>query len=714
EFILPAGALDFGGRVFVSVNGELTTGTFVGANTDLDEWAGNRQLFLMRGEPRDARTTIWLKGPPSMGDTVSALMSRSPGGFMASHERWLVESRVPAGKRSAHEHRLVSKCPELAASVDGMNLANLTSMEYLNRRRQLLEEAHKTDPDKPNFEGAHHFLGEDDVGAGTLVAPSLRTHVAGEFARDAAIEKERRKAREARCIRRGALSDVNDSLTGLNALHGCERSAVSVPNEAQRQAQRRLLRTARAAGRQPVSLQGVLDPDAALALAQFESLLAEPDVRQCGDIRDLCQYFCLPKISRAEALRAGISLKDLDDSSDFVYPAMKVVATDASPSDMGVTEATVPRDVVSQAGRPARLTVRKRPAGRLEGPPVPLRRPAAAPVPLRRLAAAPGRGKRRPRLQAALAAKRTSPATATSLSACEQAAVGPGARLSYQKYYDAFLAFVGEPAEDLDELEVQVLSMLDTFLDAGCTKADADFLVAPVKDALPKATGPRTLPRVQRALKGYAKKSPPRSRAPVPLEVAAAAISGLLSLGERDAALQVMTMFSTFIQPGALRKVLVKNLLRPTRAGGAMGTWSLLLAPTEGDPLAPLREGGARPRPLTKTGTSDEAVPLDNPQWLGPLLARHAHGRQNHSPLFTTEGGAMAVLFRKVTAVQGLQVKTRGHWSQDSSVKRYAKPGMVEQLLAALSPAARAHGEVQRTRLEDLFAGRARASWPVL
>jgi len=356
-----------------------------------------------------------------------------------------------------------------------------------------------------------------------------------------------------------------------------------------------------------------------------------------------------------------------------------------------------------------------------------------------RPAAAAARGPLRPRLQAAIAGKRAPPATASSLSACEQAAVGPGARLSYQKYFDAFLAFVGEPAEDINELELQVLSMLDMFLDAGCTKSDADFLVASVKDALPRATGPRTLPRVQRALKGYAKKLPPKSRAPVPREVAAAAISGLLSVGELDAALQVMTMFSTFIRPGALRRVLVKDLLRPTRAAGAMGTWSLLLAPTEEDPLAPLRPERALPRQLTKTGTSDEAVPLDNPQWLGPLLARHAHGRVALSPLFTTESGAMAVLFRKVTVAQGLhdvclyqlrhggasedvlsarrtlaEVKTRGHWAQDSSVKRYAKPGMVQQLLAAMSPQARAHGEAQWTRLDDLFSGRARSSWPVM
>ena len=43
-----------------------------------------------------------------------------------------------------------------------------------------------------------------------------------------------RTGQRRRCIRRDVLSDVNDSLMGLNALYGCERSSVSVPNEAQR------------------------------------------------------------------------------------------------------------------------------------------------------------------------------------------------------------------------------------------------------------------------------------------------------------------------------------------------------------------------------------------------------------------------------------------------------------------------------------------------
>ncbi|CAK0822112.1 unnamed protein product, partial [Prorocentrum cordatum] len=518
EFMYPAGALDFGGRVFVTVGGGITTGPFVAADADLDARAAERQLFLMRGEPRLLPRRQPAEPAPFTSDALllrkdARMEIRLKGGFMASHERCLVESRVPASSRSAHEHKVVSKALELAHAVDWVNLANLTCMEHLNRRRQLLEEARKSDPDKPNFEGTHYFLGEDNTGSGTLAAPSLRSHVAGEFAKDAAIEKppgcrpppghvrppgclsdlsplplldkqeadfagagRARSGQRRRCICRDVPSDVNDSLTGLNALYGCERSSVSAPTVAQRITRRRLPRAARTArqdfpdvfnmsprevasellgsrldyqgsvtsvvphcadalslppaGRQPVSLRGFLDSDAAHTPSHFQELLAEPEVRQArreggpvrpymdevlkkdrsqyvrfwgqlasssvltttstrkasvtpffvakktdkirlafdcreanqhlkhppfteiaaaeslsalgapegrqlysacadiqcafyqrGDIGDLRQYFCLPKVSRAEALRAGIPVKDPNYSSDFVYPA---------------------------------------------------------------------------------------------------------------------------------------------------------------------------------------------------------------------------------------------------------------------------------------------------------------------------------------------------------------------------------------------------------
>ena len=65
------------------------------------------------------------------------------------------------------------------------------------RRKQLLEEAHRADPARPCFDGAHHFMGEEDEKGGALVEPTLRAHVAARLSAEAAIDKERRKAREA-------------------------------------------------------------------------------------------------------------------------------------------------------------------------------------------------------------------------------------------------------------------------------------------------------------------------------------------------------------------------------------------------------------------------------------------------------------------------------------------------------------------------------------
>jgi hypothetical protein len=83
-------------------------------------------------------------------------------------------------------------------AVDGLNIQRLASFDCLNRRRQLLEEAHREDPSRPCFEGAHLYMGEDDEASGAHLAPWLRQHVAAQMTKEAAIQKERRKAQEAR------------------------------------------------------------------------------------------------------------------------------------------------------------------------------------------------------------------------------------------------------------------------------------------------------------------------------------------------------------------------------------------------------------------------------------------------------------------------------------------------------------------------------------
>ncbi len=61
-----------------------------------------------------------------------------------------------------------------------------------------MEEDHREDPSRPNFEGAHLYMGEDDEASGAHLVPFSWQHVAAEMAKEAAIAKERRNARETR------------------------------------------------------------------------------------------------------------------------------------------------------------------------------------------------------------------------------------------------------------------------------------------------------------------------------------------------------------------------------------------------------------------------------------------------------------------------------------------------------------------------------------
>ena len=65
------------------------------------------------------------------------------------------------------------------------------------------EEAVAESPTDPSYEGAMHFLGVSDRRGGALVAPALKKHVADELGREAAILKEKRKAREAKDALKG-------------------------------------------------------------------------------------------------------------------------------------------------------------------------------------------------------------------------------------------------------------------------------------------------------------------------------------------------------------------------------------------------------------------------------------------------------------------------------------------------------------------------------
>ena len=81
-----------------------------------------------------------------------------------------------------------------AICYDQVDVSSLACFEIASRRVQLLEEAYSVNPKAPRFDGSDHFQG---LGKRKLaVMPELASHVAVSVKTEAAIPKERRKARD--------------------------------------------------------------------------------------------------------------------------------------------------------------------------------------------------------------------------------------------------------------------------------------------------------------------------------------------------------------------------------------------------------------------------------------------------------------------------------------------------------------------------------------
>jgi hypothetical protein len=138
-----------------------------------------------------------LDGPRSLGWFIND-MANSGTTPLLRHGKWVAESGVGADSRSAHEHSILSHVLEKSMVVDQLNVVNLVSMEIIGRRLILLEEAHSVDPGQPSFEGWEHWLGLGERRAGVLIPLELSRFVAKRVGDEAAVAKERRKAKEER------------------------------------------------------------------------------------------------------------------------------------------------------------------------------------------------------------------------------------------------------------------------------------------------------------------------------------------------------------------------------------------------------------------------------------------------------------------------------------------------------------------------------------
>ena len=147
--------------------------------------------------------------------------------------------------------------------------------------------------------------------------------------------------------------------------------------------------------------------------------------------------------------------------------------------------------------------------------------------------------------------------------------------------------------------------------------------------------------------------------------------------------------------------------------------WNICLSPQEDDPQAV--------QSTTKVGTIDDTIILDRPRWLGVFVGAYFGKLKPMDLLFPDAAGRVVPAFKSACAALGLpplclyqlrhggasedilskdreylEVKARGRWCTDVSLRRYAKPAQLRRLMGELSPAARIYCERALKNLEDM------------
>ena len=229
----------------------------------------------------------------------------------------------------------------------------------------------------------------------------------------------------------------------------------------------------------------------------------------------------------------------------------------------------------------------------------------------------------------------------------------------------------------------------------------------------------KSMNRITKALSGFRKAHPPRSRPPIPDELAAAISAVQMSMGYRTSALLTWVGQRCYFRPGERLKIQVQDLLPP--AGGAgLGRqqWSIQIAPE--DRLEP-----------SKTQTFDDTIIVDDSPRLGAILGRLAEGKAPASLLFDMApnrvrqewseacqllGFPELVMYqlRPVGASSDLlgrkramgEVMSRMRVRTLVTLRRYAKPGRITMMLQRMSPAGRTYANAALSRIDDVLEGK--------
>ena len=259
----------------------------------------------------------------------------------------------------------------------------------------------------------------------------------------------------------------------------------------------------------------------------------------------------------------------------------------------------------------------------------------------------------------------------------------------------------------------------------GSQSDTADKTIAAWMNAYPQfgKHGHLRLPREARARQGFHRLAPGCSRAPLAIMLVAAlamTVAAGRSPAAREMALAIILSFSAYLRPGELLRLHPVDVVPPTGPKGSPLDVTAIIISSPMERLEP-----------SKTNTYDDTILLDSVDFpnLGTMITDLARRRKDHPFLFgdfkTDElrtafedasqllklpplvlyqlrhGGASHDLLYRRREMEA--IKQRGRWRTDASLRRYAKQGKVQSMVANLSEEVRAYADYSLQNIENVL-----------
>ena len=311
--------------------------------------------------------------------------------------------------------------------------------------------------------------------------------------------------------------------------------------------------------------------------------------------------------------------------------------------------------------------------------------------------------------------------TMSQMSFLESTSVSPSTLVDYSArllLFSQVCTANGLDWHDTATLDLCIIMVLDVLFWDGMSSSDGTKLLAAIKLRFPIASSRTDLPRAHRCVNSWLKQQPPRQRVPIPWLGFAAILGFLCWKNEVAVALQLLIQFLTYLRPGVNDALTVGQLVGPTPlAGPAFQFWGLIVNPSE------LHNP-------SKTGGYDAAVVIDREIWLGEFLHILRGRRSSATRLWPTSTPRVIQLFKEACSTLGLdvlepcryslrhaaashellngirpltEIKKRGDWRSDASVRRYAKDTLILRELERMPQATVVFGRQVADHLPMIF-----------